>query len=64
MILEICVDSVESAQAAVAGGATRLELCGNLIIGGTSPRPYLIEGGQKVGLPGGGLLRPRFGGFF
>lgn len=63
MILEICVDSVESARAAVAGGATRLELCGNLIIGGTSPSPYLIEAVQRLDVPVRVLLRPRFGDF-
>ena len=63
MTLEICVDRVESARAAAAGGATRLELCGNLIIGGTSPSPYLIEAVQKLGVPVRVLLRPRFGDF-
>lgn len=63
MVLEICVDSVESAQAAVSGGATRLELCGNLIIGGTSPSPYLIEAVQRLDVPVRVLLRPRFGDF-
>lgn len=63
-LLETCVDSVESAQAAQAGGAHRLELCSNLIIGGTSPTPALIkEILQAVNIPINVLLRPRFGDF-
>lgn len=42
-ILEACVDSVESAMEAVKGGANRLEVCGNLIIGGTTPNINLFK---------------------
>ena len=63
-ILEVCVDSVESARAAKAGGATRLELCANLIIGGTTPGYALFEQvKQETGLPIRVLIRPRFGDF-
>lgn len=62
--LECCVDSVASARAAQAGGATRLELCANLIIGGTSPSLSLFARvRQTVDLPIRVLLRPRFGDF-
>ena len=63
-LLEICVDSLESALAAQKGGADRLELCANLIIGGTSPCPALIHQVQEaIDIPVNVLLRPRFGDF-
>ncbi len=62
-IIEVCVDSLESARAAVSGGADRLELCANLIIGGTTPSPYLIREASGLGVPVNVLIRPRFGDF-
>lgn len=63
-ILEVCVDSVESAIAAKAGGATRFELCSNLVIGGTTPGYALFDMVKEAtGLPIRTLIRPRFGDF-
>lgn len=63
-VLEVCVDSVESAGSAWRGGATRLELCADLIIGGTSPGEDLFRMvRERVEIPIRVLLRPRFGDF-
>ncbi len=63
-VIEVCVDSVESALAAKAGGADRLELCANLIIGGTTPTTALFDAVRDAaGLPVNVLIRPRFGDF-
>lgn len=63
-ILETCVDSVESALAAANGGASRLELCSNLVIGGTTPSPWLFEEIRKrTDIRIHALIRPRFGDF-
>ena len=63
-VLEVCVDSVESAASAARGGATRLELCANLVIGGTSPDEDLFRMvRERVDIPVRVLLRPRFGDF-
>ncbi|MDO5422258.1 MAG: copper homeostasis protein CutC [Eubacteriales bacterium] len=63
-ILESCVDSVESALAAAKGGASRLELCGNLIIGGTTPSPGLFQEIRRYSdIRIHALIRPRFGDF-
>lgn len=63
-ILEVCVDSVESAINANEAGANRLELCGNLVIGGTTPSTMLFKAiRKKVKLPIHVLIRPRYGDF-
>ena len=63
-ILECCVDSVESAITAKNGGASRLELCSSLIIGGTTPDVALVKEIRKhTDIRIHALIRPRFGDF-
>ncbi|PPR01930.1 hypothetical protein CVT24_001269 [Panaeolus cyanescens] len=65
LLIEVCVDSVESAIAAVKGGADRLEICSNLGIGGgTTPSFGLVTAIQKaVDIQLMIMVRPRVGDF-
>ena len=63
-ILEVCADSVESVLAAEKGGADRIELCGNVVIGGTTPSESLFcEIRKHSDIRIHALIRPRFGDF-
>lgn len=67
--LECCVDSTESAIAAVKGKADRLEICADLCIGGTTPTVAMVrqisELIERMGrtVEKRVLIRPRFGDF-
>lgn len=62
-ILEICVDDPMGIEAAVAGGADRIELCSALELGGLTPSAALLEQALKTGCPTHMMIRPRAGGF-
>ena len=63
MTLEICVDDIAGLDAAVQGGADRLELCAALALGGLTPAPSLIAAARDAPVPTHLLARPREGGF-
>ena len=63
-VLEVCIDSLESARAAIKGGADRLELCGALAVGGLTPYPELLRQiREESDIPIRSMLRPRGGDF-
>lgn len=63
-LIEACVDSFESCKAAFENDADRLEICGNLAVGGTSPSVFVVKEVQKASdVKINVLIRPRFGDF-
>jgi copper homeostasis protein len=64
VMVEICVGDVESAIAAAAGGADRVELCADLAVGGTTPSTGTIAiTSHHLSIPVHVLIRPRGGDF-
>ncbi len=63
MTLEICVDDIAGLDAAITGGADRIELCAALGLGGLTPSPSLIAAAASAPIPVHVLARPREGGF-
>ncbi len=66
-LLEICIDSMAGCDAAIVGGAQRIELCGALSVGGLTPSPGLVAQVVETARPAGvrvhAMVRPRAGDF-
>ena len=63
-VLEICIDSLASARAAIAGGADRIELCSALLAGGLTPYTQLLRQiREESDIAIRCLMRPRPGDF-
>jgi copper homeostasis protein len=58
VLLEVCVDSVDGLEAAIAGGADRIELCSALDLGGLTPTPGLIAAAARAPIPVYAMIRP------
>ncbi len=63
-IKEACVERISQAQLAEQKGANRIELCGDLSVGGITPSlEIIIEAKEKIHIPIHVMIRPRGGDF-
>lgn len=64
IVVEICLSGIDSAMAAQAGGAQRVELCENLMEGGTTPSQGMLAlVSEKLDIGIMAMVRPRGGDF-
>lgn len=64
MLVEVCANSLESAQNAEKAGVDRIELCSELAVGGITPSYGLLKAvSEKISIPVRVLIRPRSGDF-
>jgi copper homeostasis protein len=64
VVIEAAVDSLAAAIAAEQAGADRIELCGDLDVGGVTPAPDLQrDARRRIGIPLFTMVRPRGGSF-
>jgi copper homeostasis protein len=64
ILLEISVETVDAALAAEDGGADRIELCANLLLGGVTPSEELMRAvRERLQIPIFVMIRPRGGDF-
>lgn len=64
MLVEVCAYSLQSCLTAQQAGAGRIELCGGMAEGGTTPSPGLLQlARQQLTIPLFVMIRPRGGDF-
>jgi len=62
--LEVCIDNIESLHYAQQGGATRIELCSSLALGGLTPSfGFMKQAARLSSIPVYAMIRPRQGDF-
>lgn len=62
--IEVCIDNLESLHNAIEGGATRIELCSSLALGGLTPSFGFMKKAAEISpIPVYAMIRPRQGDF-